>query len=96
MFHWIRKCWKNYDYKSISRRSVVIQFGVKLFKQFTEDISTVHSTVGFSRAEFEVNGYKLIAYDLGGNERIRDIWSNYYSEVSFSSEKNIFNGVQFV
>uniref|UniRef100_A0A914QQ25 ADP-ribosylation factor n=1 Tax=Panagrolaimus davidi TaxID=227884 RepID=A0A914QQ25_9BILA len=46
-----------------------------------EDISTVHSTIGFSRAEFEVNGYKLIAYDLGGNERIRDIWSNYYSEV---------------
>uniref|UniRef100_A0A7E4UPU5 ADP-ribosylation factor-like protein 13B n=1 Tax=Panagrellus redivivus TaxID=6233 RepID=A0A7E4UPU5_PANRE len=46
-----------------------------------EDLHTVHSTVGFSRAEFEVKGYRLTAYDLGGNERIRDIWKNYYAEV---------------
>uniref|UniRef100_A0A914D578 ADP-ribosylation factor-like protein 13B n=1 Tax=Acrobeloides nanus TaxID=290746 RepID=A0A914D578_9BILA len=46
-----------------------------------EDLSTVHPTIGFSRAEFLINKYKIIAYDLGGGERIRDIWKTYYSEI---------------
>ncbi|KAH7724879.1 ADP-ribosylation factor family protein [Aphelenchoides avenae] len=46
-----------------------------------EDLSSVHPTVGFSRAEFELRKHKVVAYDLGGGERIRDIWKTYFAEV---------------
>lgn len=26
-------------------------------------------------------GFDIVVYDLGGGERIRDIWENYYAEV---------------
>lgn len=35
----------------------------------------------------EVKSYKIISYDLGGEEKIRDIWTNYYAEVSDHQEK---------
>uniref|UniRef100_A0A915DCN0 ADP-ribosylation factor-like protein 13B n=1 Tax=Ditylenchus dipsaci TaxID=166011 RepID=A0A915DCN0_9BILA len=46
-----------------------------------EDLGTVHPTIGFSRAEFMLKKYKIVAYDLGGGERIREIWPTYYAEV---------------
>ncbi|KAI1714928.1 ADP-ribosylation factor family domain-containing protein [Ditylenchus destructor] len=46
-----------------------------------EDFATVHPTVGFSRAEFMIKKHKIVAYDLGGGERIREIWPTYYAEV---------------
>lgn len=38
-------------------------------------------TVGFNRFDLKVNKLKVTVYDLGGDIRIRDIWSNYYAEV---------------
>lgn len=46
-----------------------------------EGTEAVHQTMGFSRGEFTLNKCRIVAYDLGGAERIRDIWKNYYSEV---------------
>jgi hypothetical protein len=51
---------------------------------FLEGAESVHPTMGFSRGEFTVNKCKIIAYDLGGAERIRDIWKIYYAEVGFT------------
>lgn len=48
---------------------------------FVEDFGTVHPTMGFSRAELNVKKYKLTVYDLGGSQRIRDIWPTYFAEV---------------
>ena len=48
----------------------------------SEDFGTVHPTVGFSRSEVSVKKYKLTVYDLGGSQRIRDIWSTYFAEAS--------------
>ena len=55
---------------------------IMIHGSISDDLQNVHSTVGFSRAEMEVKGYKIIAYDLGGEDKIRDIWTNYYAEVS--------------
>lgn len=41
----------------------------------------MHPTMGFSRSEFTINKCRITAYDLGGAERIRDIWKIYYSEI---------------
>ncbi|KAL3090825.1 hypothetical protein niasHS_007200 [Heterodera schachtii] len=46
-----------------------------------EDFGTVHSTVGFSRAELRVKKYRITVYDLGGSARIREIWPIYFAEV---------------
>ncbi|KAI6225057.1 hypothetical protein M3Y99_01377600 [Aphelenchoides fujianensis] len=46
-----------------------------------EGAESVHPTMGFSRGEFAANRCKIVAYDLGGAERIRDIWKIYYAEV---------------
>jgi len=46
-----------------------------------EDLRTVHPTVGFSIANFTLKRYKITAYDLGGGERIREIWKTYYAEI---------------
>lgn len=46
-----------------------------------EDFGTVHATMGFSRAEVQVRKYKLTVYDLGGSQRIRDIWQTYFAEI---------------
>ncbi|KAI6174843.1 ADP-ribosylation factor-like protein 13B [Aphelenchoides bicaudatus] len=46
-----------------------------------EGTEAVHQTMGFSRGEFALNKCQVVAYDLGGAERIRDIWKIYYSEV---------------
>lgn len=39
-------------------------------------------TVGFNRFDLKLKKLKITVYDLGGDVRIRDIWSNYYAEVS--------------
>ncbi|KAI6222205.1 hypothetical protein M3Y95_00960100 [Aphelenchoides besseyi] len=46
-----------------------------------EGAESVHPTMGFSRGEFVVNKCRIVAYDLGGAERIRDIWKNYFAEI---------------
>uniref|UniRef100_A0A914MAL1 ADP-ribosylation factor-like protein 13B n=1 Tax=Meloidogyne incognita TaxID=6306 RepID=A0A914MAL1_MELIC len=46
-----------------------------------EDFGTVHQTVGFSRAEVNILKYKVTVYDLGGSQRIREIWTTYFAEV---------------
>ena len=46
-----------------------------------EDFATVHPTMGFSRAEVNVKKYKVTVFDLGGSQRIRDIWPTYFAEV---------------
>lgn len=54
----------------------------------TEDLGSAMPTVGFSRAEFSLKKHRVVAYDLGGGERIREIWSTYYAEVSFPPNIN--------
>lgn len=49
-----------------------------------EGTESVHPTMGFSRGEFQLSKAKIVAYDLGGAERIRDIWKIYYPEVCLS------------
>ncbi|KAK6046292.1 hypothetical protein COOONC_16199 [Cooperia oncophora] len=49
----------------------------------------VLSTNGFSMIDMEYSDeFTIKVYDLGGHERIRDIWTNYYAEVSESSNPN--------
>uniref|UniRef100_A0A1I8EUL2 ADP-ribosylation factor-like protein 13B n=1 Tax=Wuchereria bancrofti TaxID=6293 RepID=A0A1I8EUL2_WUCBA len=45
------------------------------------EINNVLPTNGFTLHEFRFRKAEIIAYDLGGGERIRSIWKNYYSEV---------------
>uniref|UniRef100_A0A0R3RNN3 ADP-ribosylation factor n=1 Tax=Elaeophora elaphi TaxID=1147741 RepID=A0A0R3RNN3_9BILA len=45
------------------------------------EINDILPTNGFSLQEFKYRKAEIIAYDLGGSERIRSIWKNYYSEV---------------
>ncbi|CAD5205499.1 unnamed protein product [Bursaphelenchus okinawaensis] len=37
--------------------------------------------MGFSRGEFAIRKSPIVAYDLGGAPRIRDIWKIYYAEI---------------
>ncbi|VDK43124.1 unnamed protein product [Anisakis simplex] len=47
----------------------------------SEDITQVLPTNGFILSEFKYKNTDIVAYDLGGGERIRAIWKNYYPEV---------------
>ncbi|VDM42048.1 unnamed protein product [Toxocara canis] len=47
----------------------------------SEDITGVLPTNGFTLSEFKYKNSDIVAYDLGGGERIRAIWKNYYPEV---------------
>ncbi|TKR93423.1 hypothetical protein L596_007884 [Steinernema carpocapsae] len=40
----------------------------------------VQQTHGFCREEFALDKQKIVAYDLGGDARIRGIWSTYFAE----------------
>ena len=44
----------------------------------TEDIAP---TVGFVNGSTHLSGCNLSLLDLGGGERLREIWHNYYAEV---------------
>ncbi|VDK88908.1 unnamed protein product [Litomosoides sigmodontis] len=44
-------------------------------------LSNVLPTNGFALQQFKYGKAEIIAYDLGGGERIRSIWKNYFSEV---------------
>ncbi|VDN02175.1 unnamed protein product [Thelazia callipaeda] len=46
-----------------------------------ENTADVSPTKGFTLQEFKYRKAEIIAYDLGGDERIRSIWTNYYPEV---------------
>ncbi|KAE9418656.1 hypothetical protein Angca_008830, partial [Angiostrongylus cantonensis] len=47
-----------------------------------EDPRDVLSTNGFSMIDMEYDDdFHIKVYDLGGHERIRDIWTNYFAEV---------------
>eukprot|EP00730_Choanoeca_flexa_P001019 TRINITY_DN10442_c0_g1_i2.p1 TRINITY_DN10442_c0_g1~~TRINITY_DN10442_c0_g1_i2.p1 ORF type:complete len:556 (+),score=65.19 TRINITY_DN10442_c0_g1_i2:30-1697(+) len=46
-----------------------------------EPLEAVSETIGFESKEFKLCGISIVGYDLGGGERIRDIWSQYYAEV---------------
>jgi len=46
-----------------------------------QDTRPVHPTNGFATASISVHERDIAIFDLGGAERIRDIWINYYSEV---------------
>ncbi|KAJ8359440.1 hypothetical protein SKAU_G00159650 [Synaphobranchus kaupii] len=45
--------------------------------QNPEDVSP---TVGFSAVRLKQGRYDVSIFDLGGGERIRDIWKHYFSE----------------
>ncbi|VDO43015.1 unnamed protein product [Onchocerca flexuosa] len=45
------------------------------------DLNDVLPTNGFTLKEFRYRKAEIIAYDLGGSDRIRSIWKNYYPEV---------------
>lgn len=55
-----------------------------LVRRLTGDPDPVIPTIGFSTAnvEFKMNAGSafLVLYDVGGGERIRGIWPNYYAE----------------
>lgn len=53
---------------------------------FSEDVTGILPTNGFTLEEFKYRKAEIITYDLGGGERIRSIWKNYYSEAG-----NFFN-----
>ncbi|EPB72634.1 hypothetical protein ANCCEY_08279 [Ancylostoma ceylanicum] len=47
-----------------------------------EDPRNVLSTNGFSMIDMDYDDdFTIKVYDLGGHERIRDIWTNYYAEL---------------
>ena len=50
-------------------------------RSLAEGADAVHPTMGFSRGEFNLHRTRIVAYDLGGAERIRDIWKIYFAEV---------------
>lgn len=44
----------------------------------TEDVTP---TIGFANGRARLKGCDLTLLDLGGGERLREIWHNYYAEV---------------
>jgi GTPase SAR1 family protein len=48
----------------------------------SEDWQLVAPSIGFSNSNVIRWGYAIHAIDVGGGVRIRDIWVNYYAEVS--------------
>ncbi|CAJ0944610.1 unnamed protein product, partial [Mesorhabditis belari] len=77
------------DHQKNSREIVLACFGIdgagktsslKILRG--ESPQNVLSTNGFSLMEMTFDDeFKIKIYDLGGNERIRDIWQNYYAEI---------------
>ncbi|VDK31222.1 unnamed protein product [Gongylonema pulchrum] len=55
----------------------------------SEDITGVQPTNGFTLEEFKFRKAEIIAYDLGGDERIRSIWKNYYPEADVISDEDL-------
>ena len=49
---------------------------------FIEPTEDVTPTIGFSSSKLVIRRHHVNFYDLGGNSRTRDIWGNYFSEVS--------------
>jgi len=49
-----------------------------------EDIFDVMPTIGFAAYEMQQKSCNVSLYDVGGGARIRDIWKQYYSDVSKS------------
>lgn len=51
---------------------------------FSSSESTEHTTptIGFSSSKLTIDEYQVNFYDLGGGVQLRNIWKNYYSEVS--------------
>uniref|UniRef100_A0A915Q5J1 ADP-ribosylation factor-like protein 13B n=1 Tax=Setaria digitata TaxID=48799 RepID=A0A915Q5J1_9BILA len=47
----------------------------------SDEITSLLPTNGFTLQKFQYQKAEIIAYDLGGGERIRSIWKNYYPEV---------------
>ena len=52
------------------------------FFSFAENVWDTVPTVGFSTYSLSYKQYSVILYDLGGGPQIRDIWSQYYVDVS--------------
>uniref|UniRef100_A0A914XS89 ADP-ribosylation factor-like protein 13B n=1 Tax=Plectus sambesii TaxID=2011161 RepID=A0A914XS89_9BILA len=46
-----------------------------------DSLDGVLPTVGFNRFDLKFKKLKITVYDLGGDVRIRDIWSSYYAEI---------------
>lgn len=46
-----------------------------------EPLALVKTTIGFASSDVTFRKEGLTVYDVGGGERIRDIWRQYYSEV---------------
>ncbi|XP_020830473.1 ADP-ribosylation factor-like protein 13B isoform X2 [Phascolarctos cinereus] len=45
-----------------------------------EDPEDVVPTVGFSRIDLREGKFEVTIFDLGGGQKIREIWKNYYAE----------------
>ncbi|XP_048396272.1 ADP-ribosylation factor-like protein 13B isoform X1 [Stegostoma tigrinum] len=45
-----------------------------------ESLEDLAPTVGFSRIDLKQDKFEITIFDLGGGNRIRAIWKNYYSE----------------
>eukprot|EP01004_Peranema_trichophorum_P009407 NODE_8150_length_705_cov_42.924399_g7531_i0.p1 GENE.NODE_8150_length_705_cov_42.924399_g7531_i0~~NODE_8150_length_705_cov_42.924399_g7531_i0.p1 ORF type:complete len:179 (-),score=37.40 NODE_8150_length_705_cov_42.924399_g7531_i0:140-676(-) len=51
-----------------------------LRKLSDEDISHISPTQGFNIKSLQHEGFKLNAWDIGGQKAIRTYWSNYYDQ----------------
>ena len=45
-----------------------------------KDLADVVPTVGFEPQKFNYRSYNLTINDLGGGERVRDLWKHYMAE----------------
>lgn len=46
-----------------------------------ESVELVVPTIGFTSVNFKIGTHDIMLYDLGGGEKIRAIWKNYFGEV---------------
>ena len=53
----------------------------------TESVDNITPTIGFSKFTTKLEGVTVNIYELGGGAKIRDIWNNYFVEVTFVCAK---------
>jgi ADP-ribosylation factor 1/2 len=67
-----------------------------LYKTKLNEIATLPATIGFNIETIQVNNLTLTVWDIGGQEKIRQLWVNYYKgtdAVIFVVDSNDLNRI---
>ena len=62
-------------------RSCVDIIDIQQFDAISAPVDATVPTIGFKCETLSMDGHTVTIYDLGGGERIRNIWRNYFPDI---------------